>query len=113
MIKNQFRVLLGISGLLAAGLAFAQGNTPIQPPPPPPVMQSGQALEPEVVIRQQGSETIYEYRVEGKLVMVKVQPAAGPPYYFVDRNGDGVLETRTSDPRHLPDINQWVLFRWR
>lgn len=104
--------LVCLGSILLSGLAMAQEGTPIEAPPLPPAMHSGEALEPEVVIRQEGTDTVYEYRVGGKLIMVKVQPKGAPPYYFFDRDGDGTLETRTDDPRKLPNINQWVLFRW-
>ena len=44
--------------------------------------------------------------------MVRVQPKVGPPYYFVDEDGDGELEYTTDDPTQGPNVNQWVLFRW-
>ena len=34
-------------------------------------------------------DVISEYRVQGQLRMVRVQPARGPVYYLIDRNGDG------------------------
>jgi len=44
--------------------------------------------------------------------MVKVTPFIGKPYYFIDRDGDGLMESRMSDlynPTHVP---QWVIFSW-
>jgi len=52
------------------------------PPPPPPVQEGEEQLEPEVTIRQQGSRTIHEYRINGQLYMVKIVPRKGPPYYL-------------------------------
>jgi len=104
--------LLGAALLMQGGAQAANDQPQIEPPPPPEVLQSGEALEPEVTIREEGAETVYEYRVAGKLVMVKVQPKGAPPYYFFDRDGDGELEYRTDDPRKGPTVNQWVLFRW-
>lgn len=112
MTNNKSVWIAGSIGLLLAGAVSAQDGIPIEAPPPPDVVQSGEVLEPEVVIRQEGAETVYEYRVAGKLVMVKVQPKGAPPYYFIDQDGDGELETRTDDPRSAPSVNQWVLFRW-
>ena len=83
---------------------------PDAPPPPPPI-QSGQVMEPGVTIIQTEDETIYEYRAGSHLYMVRVVPRSGPPYYFVDHNGDGRLEYSENDPR-ASKVNQWVLFRW-
>ncbi len=88
------------------------GLVPVEPPEPPPVLHSGEPLEPEVTIRETRTEKIYEYRLNGRLVMVRVQPRVGPPYYFVDRDGDGELEYTRDDPTKGPNVNQWILFRW-
>ena len=77
--------------MMAAGIAVAQ--EPIDAPPPPPPLQSGEALEPEVTIIQRNDEKVYEYRVSGRVYMVKVVPVVGPAYYFLDQNGDGVVTT--------------------
>jgi uncharacterized protein (DUF58 family) len=108
LVKNWLLVL----GLLAtAGAAFAEGPRAIEAPPPPPQLQSGEALEPEVTIRRTQREVIYEYRQNGRLVLVRVQPRVGPPYHFIDTNGDGALEYRPGEPVRN-NINQWVLWRW-
>jgi len=113
VISSRFFAWLAVSVFAFPGMAVAQDAQPVEPPPPPEVMRSGEALEPEVTIREAERETIYEYRVAGKIVMVKVQPKGGlPPYYFFDQNGDGELEHSHVHPRHAPTVNQWVLFRW-
>jgi len=70
-------------------------------------------LEPKVTIIQSDQNTFQEYRVNGKLYMIEVVPKHGRPYYLVDADGDGSLETRRSDldPDFL--IPQWTLFRWK
>ena len=78
----------------------------LQPSPP-----TGETLEPEITIREDQRETIYEYRVRGRVYMVKVQPQIGPPYYLTDTNGDGTLDQRSNSPLNI-DVNQWVLFTW-
>jgi len=104
---------LALFGVALPGVALAEDRQAIEPPPPPPVMQSGEALEPDVTIREAEHEIVHEYRVGGKLVMVKVQPKGGmPPYFFFDRDGDDELEYSHVHPRHVPSVNQWVLFRW-
>jgi len=70
-------------------------------------------LEPKVTIIQSDQDTFQEYRVNGKLYMIEVVPKHGRPYYLVDADGDGSLESRRSelDPDFL--IPQWTLFRWK
>jgi len=59
------------------------------PPPPPPGMIEDASLEPQVTIRKRGEDQIEEYRMNGKLYMIKVTPPHGTPYYLVDPKGDG------------------------
>ena len=68
-------------------------------------------IEPEVTIIETDTEVIYEYRIKGRLYMVKVQPMAGPPYYMMDIDGDGVLDTQNQRPPELA-VPQWLLFSW-
>ena len=104
-----FALVMGLgTGLVSA----AEQPKVVEAPPPPAVLQSGEPLEPDVTIRETRSEKIYEYRINGRLVMVRVKPRVGPAYYFVDDNGDGQLEYTREDPTKGPNVNQWVLFRW-
>ncbi|MCB1728704.1 MAG: DUF2782 domain-containing protein [Gammaproteobacteria bacterium] len=96
--------------MLAGGVFAADGEV-IEAPPPPPPLQSGEPLEPEVTIRRTDRETIYEYRRNGQLFLVRVQPIVGPPYHFVDINGDGELDYRPGEPLRS-NIQQWILWRW-
>ncbi len=103
--------------LLAGLLAFSAGALQAQDAPPPPASLSDQEgqeeIEPEVVIIQRKDKTIEEYRVNGQLYMIKVTPKNAPPYYLLDKDGDGTMETRTATELE-PDIMipRWVLFRW-
>ena len=38
-------------------------------------------------------DVVAEYRVQGQLTMVRVQPKHGPVYYLMDSNGDGRLDS--------------------
>lgn len=42
-------------------------------------------------------DVISEYRVQGQLRMVRVQPARGPVYYLIDSNGDGRLDSNKGE----------------
>ena len=74
--------------------------------------QDEQALEPEVTIVQRGDKVIEEYRVNGNLYMIKITPSKGWPYYLVDSDGDGVLETRRNDLDPDVLIPRWTIFSW-
>lgn len=67
--------------------------------------------EPEVRIIRKKDTVIEEYRVHGRLRFVKITPSVGLPYYMVDTDGDGVLETRENDLDN-PPINRWILLEW-
>ena len=68
--------------------------------------------EPEVNIIHRKDTTIEEYRVNGRLRYVKIIPKIGKPYYLVDKDGDGELETRHSDLDGIPPVNEWILLQW-
>ncbi len=67
--------------------------------------------QPEVRIIRKKDAVIEEYRVNGRLRFIKITPSVGKPYYMVDIDGDGVLETR-EDNFSNPPINQWILLEW-
>ena len=84
---------------------------PEQPDIPPPV-ESGENMDPDITIRRRGTDTVEEYRINGKLYMVKIKPSIGPPYYMVDTDGDGNMDVRKSDVTRGMNIPRWVLFSW-
>ena len=67
-----------------------------EPPPPPPGMELDPALEPQVTILKRGADTVEEYRLGGRLYMVKVTPPHGTPYYLIDNRGDGMFSRQES-----------------
>ena len=78
----------------------------------PNASSADEELEPQVVIRQSGENTIEEYRVNGQLFKVKVTPAAGPAYFMIDTDGDGVMDQRYDRQGDEVMTPQWVLFKW-
>jgi hypothetical protein len=100
--------------LLVATTAWAQSGDrePLVVPPPPPGMEAfDQALEPQVTIVKSERETREEYRVKGRLYMIKVTPAVGPSYYLVDQHGDGSLvQMDTIGEQTRPPM--WILHSW-
>jgi hypothetical protein len=113
MIMKRF-LLPGLF-LLTAQPVLAEQQSDIPPPPPGSADQRGQEeIEPEVVIIQREDKTIEEYRVNGQLYMIKVIPRNAPPYFLLDNDGDGTMESRLGASDLEPDIMipRWVLFRW-
>jgi hypothetical protein len=109
------RLLLPGLFLFAAQAVLAEQQSDIPPPPPGSADQRGQEeIEPEVVIIQREDKTIEEYRVNGQLYMIKVIPRNAPPYFLLDNDGDGTMESRLGASDLEPDIMipRWVLFRW-
>ena len=84
---------------------------PEAPEPPMPV-QSGETLEPDITITRKGKNTIQEYRRGGKLYMIKVIPDIGPPYYFIDNNGDGRMDVLQNEADKGSNINMWKILEW-
>ena len=82
------------------------------PPELPPPIQSGEEMQPDITIIKKGDDTIQEFRRNGQLYMVKVNPAVGPSYYMLDKNGDGVMDVKKNDLDKNLNINQWLLFEW-
>lgn len=118
MKLSPFYLFVGLIVVCAEPLA-ADGDlgTVTDVPPPPPLVAPVETdedaeLEPEVTIIQRRDATHKEYRLNGRLYMVKVTPAFGPPYYYVDRDGDGLMETRMNDQAWEVKIPQWVIFSW-
>jgi len=101
--------------LMAAGPAPAQdegGMFSLPTPDVPSGPYPGESVSaPEVTIRETETETIYEYRVKGRVYMVRIEPVVGPPYYLLDTDGDGTLDVQQQE---VPDmaVPQWLLFSW-
>ena len=99
-------LLLGVSSVVAD-----EGEAILQPPTLPTPVQSGEPLEPDVNITTDDRGEVHEYRVNGKLYMVKIIPSAGPAYYLIDQDGDGTLESERNGLER-PQVPQWIIFSW-
>jgi|SRR3989338_6622617 len=105
-----------LSLLLLGGFsitAFAAKPVPDNLEPlPPPAFSAGPdeyaGDEPEVSIIRQTEQTVEEYRVGGKLYMIKVTPKHGKPYYLVDDMGDGKFSRQESLDSGLR-VPRWVI----
>lgn len=112
---------------LAAAFLFASplpAQEDLEKPPPippadtedvpiPPKIQD-ELLEPTVTIREEDDRMIEEYRLDGRVYMVKVTPKGGIPYYYVDTDGDGQLEL-DMDQRALNPVQpvHWKIKEWK
>ena len=100
-----------IALLLAAAPAFAQQPAGLEPIPEPPPMPAGaEADEPEVTIVKRGEDTVTEYRIRGKLYMIKVTPPHGVPYYLIDKEGNGQMVRDDAAPNLA--VPMWVIKSW-
>jgi len=97
----------------------ALGSEPAPPPPPPPENYNPPAApelpdvgqpEPEVTITTKGTEIHEEYRLNGRLYMIKVVPKKGKPYYLIDKEGSG--QFRRSDFESNIAVPMWVIKRF-
>ena len=94
-------LFLALSVAAAGALAQQQRPPTLEPlpePPPPPLIRDG-ADEPRVRIAPQEGDRVEEMRDGGHVVMLKVTPPGGIPYYLMDLTGNGNLTRRDSlDP---------------
>jgi hypothetical protein len=61
----------------------------------------------EIIIGE--SQTVYEYRTAGRLMMIKIVPKKGRPYYMVPADGSPHFTDLDHTRKLYP---QWVLFEW-
>ena len=108
------RKLLSII-LLATALPLLAEPPALEPLPAAALPQTGpvgEDMEPEVKIIKKDNATIHEYRMNGLLYMVKIIPGIGPPYYLIDGDGDGYLESRYNNLEPGIMVPQWMIYRW-
>ncbi len=104
------RPLLLLAALAAFNVA-AQNRPPnLQPipEPPPPPRSLDEPLEPQVTIIRRGEDKVEEFRMEGKLYMIRVTPPHGVPYYLVDQRGDGAFSRQDLHDGALK-VPMWVI----
>ena len=66
------------------------------------------SLEPQVTITKRGADKVEEFRINGKLYMLKVTPPHGVSYYLVDNTGDGSWIRQDSRDSGLR-VPMWVI----
>ena len=80
-----------------------------EPPPPSPQVATDPELEPQVTIVQRENETVEEFRVKGRLTMLKVTPRHGRPYYLIPEGPDGAFVRHDSLDTGLR-VPMWLLY---
>jgi hypothetical protein len=95
------RVLFLALSAATAGVSAQQQPPNLEPlpeaPPPPPIGDNSD--EPRVRIEPQKGDKVEEVRDGGRIVMLKVTPPHGVPYYLVDPTGTGNWTVRDAlDP---------------
>ncbi|MDP3037634.1 MAG: DUF2782 domain-containing protein [Rhodocyclaceae bacterium] len=112
MRHHSFR--LALLALLCATAFSAAAQTrpadlqPLPEPPPPPPGLVDPALEPQVTITKRGEDRVEEFRMGGKLYMIKVTPPHGTPYYLIDPKGDGGFVRQDVGDKTL-SVPMWVI----
>ena len=94
MASRSRLAIAALAALLASAPALAQAPPKLEPLPEisaPPQISIDPKLEPEITIRQRGADKVEEFRVNGKLYMVRVTPPGGTPYVLLDQTGGGQL----------------------
>jgi len=105
------RRVLPLLFVLLATAAAAQNRPRLEPipePPPPPPGSLNETLEPQVTITKRGDDKVEEFRMNGKLYMVKVTPPHGVPYYLIDQTGNGSMVRQDSQDSGLR-VPMWVI----
>jgi hypothetical protein len=102
-------LLLFALALPAAAADKLPDLQPVPEPPPPPSVAEP-SLEPQVTITKRGQDKVEEYRVNGKLYMLKVTPPGGVPYYLVDKDGNGTWVRDSRDSNLV--VPQWVIHQF-
>jgi hypothetical protein len=99
-----------------AAPAAAESKAAESPGLPAEVQAAAEATElPVVTVRQQGSETIEEYRKRGKLYFVRVLTPGAPPKFYVD-NPEAIppdIMRQLSQPSGVVQPVYYKLAEWK
>ncbi len=87
--------------LLLVAMGSSAEQTTIAPPD-----ESG-ADDIQIVVGE--DRTIFEYRTNGVLMMIKIVPKVGRPYYMVPADGSAHYESLDHKKKLYP---RWVILEW-
>lgn len=104
---RRFVLLLAFLSFNAVAQRKPPAMEPIPEPPPPP--EPG-VEQPEVRIPVPSGDKVEEIREGGRVVMLKVTPKNGKPYYLVDTSGAGnwVRRETLDDGIRVPMWPIWI-----
>jgi hypothetical protein len=108
MTKSSWLLALVVALSLSAIGAETKGPPPDAQPVPDGPPTAKNIDEPQITIRNKGTHREEEYRLHGKLYMVKVIPPKGKPYYLVDNVGNGKF-ARYEGPAVPTVVPMWVI----
>jgi Protein of unknown function (DUF2782) len=114
-MRTSLAAPLAVFAFAFAAGAYAQKAPPPnleplpEPIPPPPEIANDPDLTPQVTVIRKETETVEEFRVKGRLTMVKVTPKVGKPYYLVADGADGSWVRHDSLDTGLK-VPMWLLF---
>ena len=86
-------------------------------PPPPPAASApaseasppanDSAMEPQITITHRGQTKIEEYRINGRMYMIKVTPRHGKPYYLMPRPNGRMMRFNDLSPNFV--VPMWMI----
>ena len=91
-------VLLALGGLMVAGLPGCASTADTS-------ATAGVEIPADAVEStrtESNGDVVSEYRVGGRLAVVKITPARGPVYYLTDTDGDGRIDRTRDGTRDVP-----------
>lgn len=100
-------------------------DRPELPGLPPPVVETQEEAavppkkvgrdqpSPTVNVRQEGTQIIEEYSMNGRIYMMKITPEDGVTYYLIDTDGDGEFDTKDFDDHNGVRPVYFKLFEWK
>lgn len=108
MKRSSCLLALVVALPLVALAVDAKGPPPDAQPVPDGAPTAKDIAEPQITIRNMGTHREEEYRLHGKLYMVKIIPPKGKAYYLVDNIGNGKF-VRYEGPVVPTVVPQWVV----
>ena len=78
-----------------------------------PKVEKGYVPKPEITIIEGENRLVKEYRINGQVRAIKVTPTNGfPPYYLIDRNGNGEFKKLGPDMGENIVVPNWIIIEW-
>lgn len=108
--KMSFMHIVCVVALLVSANLWAGAADIEKPPVLPDPLVDGESIEPDINIIQT-DHIIEEYRINGQLYMIRVAPKVDAPYYFIDTDSNGSLESQQHElAGHI--VPNWFLLKW-